>query len=251
MVGALGTVGVVETFLVRVWLPDRPGALGHVASRIGALRGDVVGIDILERGGGFAVDELVVTLPDDGLLDLLVAEIVQVDGVAVEDVRRVATGRPDAGIAALEAAAALVDAADEDRLVLLCERLSDLLDADWTAAVDAASATVVATAGLTAGVVPPEAAWLAAFLDGSRHLDAAGQSAGAPGDLAWGWLGADPVGGAELVVVVGRSGRPFHDRERRQTELLCRTTAALLGTTAAPAAAVVEEVAGAEGVPAA
>ena len=28
-------------YVVRVWLPDRPGALGQVASRIGAVRGDV------------------------------------------------------------------------------------------------------------------------------------------------------------------------------------------------------------------
>jgi len=33
--------------LVRVWLPDRPGALGLVASRIGAVDGDIVGIDVL------------------------------------------------------------------------------------------------------------------------------------------------------------------------------------------------------------
>ena len=76
-------------FVVRVWLPDRPGALGQVASRIGAVRGDVVGIEILERGAGRAIDELVVRLPEDGLVELLVAEIAQVDGVDVEDVRAV------------------------------------------------------------------------------------------------------------------------------------------------------------------
>ena len=47
------------TYLVRAWIPDRPGALGQVASRIGAVRGDVVAIEILERGGGRAVDEIV------------------------------------------------------------------------------------------------------------------------------------------------------------------------------------------------
>src|SRR5215204_3609233 len=30
-----------RSLVVRVWLPDRPGALGQVASRIGGLRGDV------------------------------------------------------------------------------------------------------------------------------------------------------------------------------------------------------------------
>src|SRR3954466_6471315 len=77
----------VETYVVRVWLPDRPGALGQVASRIGAVRGDVVGIEIIERGGGRAIGELVVPLPDAGLLDLLVEEVKAVDGAAVEDVR--------------------------------------------------------------------------------------------------------------------------------------------------------------------
>ncbi|MEO7442016.1 MAG: hypothetical protein ABIW46_00620, partial [Acidimicrobiales bacterium] len=77
----------MATFVVRVWVPDRPGALGAVASRIGAVRGDLVGIDILERGGGRAIDELVVELPSAELVGLLVTEMGQVDGVDVEDVR--------------------------------------------------------------------------------------------------------------------------------------------------------------------
>ena len=48
----------MATYVVRLWLPDRPGALGQVASRIGAVHGDVVGIEILERGGGSAIDDL-------------------------------------------------------------------------------------------------------------------------------------------------------------------------------------------------
>ena len=64
---ALRTVPGMETYVVRMWLPDRPGALGQVASRIGAVRGEIVGIDILERGAGRAIDELVVELPDGAL----------------------------------------------------------------------------------------------------------------------------------------------------------------------------------------
>ena len=71
---------------VRVWLADRPGALGQVASRIGGVGGDVIGIEILERGAGRAIDDLVVALPNPALIDLLVAEIQQVDGVDVEEV---------------------------------------------------------------------------------------------------------------------------------------------------------------------
>src|SRR5206468_11318017 len=91
-----GTSPGAACVLLRVWLPDRPGALGAVASRIGAVRGDVVGIDILERGAGRAIDELVIELPSDQLLELLIEEISQVDGVDVEDVRPVATPLGDA-----------------------------------------------------------------------------------------------------------------------------------------------------------
>src|SRR5204862_46772 len=58
----------VQTYVVRVWIPDRPGALGAVASRIGAVYGDVVGIDILERGADRAIDELTVELPEEAAL---------------------------------------------------------------------------------------------------------------------------------------------------------------------------------------
>ena len=97
-----------STWIVRVWLPDRPGALGQVASRIGAVRGDVVGIDILERGAGRAIDELAVELPDDELVPLLVQEIGQVDGVDVEDVRPAVDALHDPRLDALETAAQLV-----------------------------------------------------------------------------------------------------------------------------------------------
>ena len=88
MTGASVPSPPVHRFVLRVWLPDRPGALGQVASRIGAVHGDVIGIEILEQGGGRAIDELVVALPDAGLIDLLVARSAQVDGVDVEGCSR-------------------------------------------------------------------------------------------------------------------------------------------------------------------
>ncbi len=73
--------------LLRVRLPDRPGALGAVASRIGAVRGDVIGFAILERGPGYAVDEITIELPDADLTTLLISEVHDVEGVEVEDLR--------------------------------------------------------------------------------------------------------------------------------------------------------------------
>ena len=73
-------------YVVRISLPDRPGALGLVASRIGAVGGDIVAINILERDGGHAVDEFVVEI--GGQLDRLAAtEIHEVDGVSVLEIR--------------------------------------------------------------------------------------------------------------------------------------------------------------------
>lgn len=75
--------------MLRIRLPDRPGALGLVASRIGAVGVDIVAIDILQRAEGSAVDEFVVELAAHDLVDLLQNEIHEVDGVRVEEVRRI------------------------------------------------------------------------------------------------------------------------------------------------------------------
>jgi ACT domain-containing protein len=76
-------------YVVRIALPDRPGALGLVASRIGAVGGDIVAINILEREKGSAVDEFVIELAGEHLVDLLRSEIHEVDGASVLDVRPV------------------------------------------------------------------------------------------------------------------------------------------------------------------
>jgi ACT domain-containing protein len=85
-------------YLVRVRLLDRPGALGLVASRIGAVGGDIVAVHILERAGGEAIDEFVVELAGVELVELLRREIHEVDGVAVEALEALETepaGEPE------------------------------------------------------------------------------------------------------------------------------------------------------------
>lgn len=73
-------------YVVRIALPDRPGALGLVASRIGAVGGDIVAINIVQRDDGQAVDEFTIELAGEHLVDLLRSEIHEVDGVSVLDV---------------------------------------------------------------------------------------------------------------------------------------------------------------------
>ncbi|MGQ0521192.1 MAG: hypothetical protein ACT4PX_08585 [Actinomycetota bacterium] len=203
----------MTTYVVRVWLPDRPGALGAVASRIGAVRGDLVGIDILERGGGRAIDELVVDLPSDDLVPLLAAEMGQVDGVDVEDVRLAPDSVRDQRLGALEAAAVLVEQRTLDGLFdALCSHGCANFDADWAVLLDLQGPEELATAGEA-----PPAAWLGAFLHGSRTSAAVVGADTGPDDIAWAGLPTADVG-----LVLGRQGRPFRARERRQLVALAR-----------------------------
>jgi hypothetical protein len=195
----------VPTYVVRVWLPDRPGALGSVASRIGAVRGDLVAIDILERGAGRAIDELVVELPEDELVPLLVKEMNEVDGVDVEDVRMVAeAGRRDSRLAALETAADVI--AQRSPLSVL-ESLTigaaREFEVDWAAVADVDRGMVAAAAGDH----PPEA-WVLAFAGGVT-------ANAATGDVAWA-----PMPSAGMTLVVGRPGRALRDVERKQLAAL-------------------------------
>lgn len=216
------------THVLRVWLPDRPGALGQVASRVGAVGGDVVGIDILERGAGRAVDELVVELPDDALVPLLVTEVHQVDGVDVEEIRPAAGGVHDPRVDVLETAAVLVGAASRaDAVEALCRHGGAVLGASWAAVVATAGAEVVAAAGQA-----PPAAWLAAFVAGSRSaasVPGSRHDAG-PDDVLW-----TPLPSAGLALVCGRDGPPFRARERRQAAALARIVDTRLRDLAATA----------------
>ncbi|MGI8491634.1 MAG: hypothetical protein ACR2KC_01840 [Acidimicrobiales bacterium] len=202
----------MATFLVRVWVSDRPGALGEVASRIGSVKGDLIGIDILERGGGRAIDELVVELPDAALAPLLVSEVGSLDGVDVEDLRPLEAGPVDQRLDALETAAALVREASVPALLESLVRSSvEGFVADWVAVLDGAS-VLDGAAGLAASVGPvPPGAWLEAFVAGSRQA----ASHVGPEDVAW----AD-MAGSSMVVVLGRQGRPWRERERRQLTAL-------------------------------
>lgn len=196
---------------MRVWLPDRPGALGSVASRIGAVRGDVVGIDILETGAGVAVDELVVRLPEGSLVDLLIDEVQEVDGVVVEDVRLVGEAGSDPRLDALETAAILCGADTMDALLqAVVVHGGGTLGAEWTAVLELCGGDV----RFTAGPAPTEA-WLAAFVAGAR-VGGDDQPSGAE-DVAWA-----PLPGVDLALVAGRRDTPFRAKERRQVAALAR-----------------------------
>jgi len=199
----------MATFLVRVALPDRPGALGQVASRIGALRGDVVAVEILDRVQGLAVDEFVVELPHADVVPLLTTEIEEVDGATVEEVHPMLDGARDRRLDAYQIAAALLTERSPERmlgeLAVLARRE---LDATWAAVVDSEDGTVLSTDGKT-----PAPAWLRAYAWRVRTEEGAlGE-----GDMAWVELAA-----WDLMLVAGRPGWCFGPRERLRLAALAR-----------------------------
>lgn len=218
----------VETYLVRMWLPDRPGALGQVASRVGAVRGEIVGIDILERGGGRAIDELVIQLPDPALVDLLVQEVQEVEGVDVEEVRPVVGALHDPRLDALESAATLVDTRDSAGLLRVAvEHACRAVGAEWSAlvAVDVLDERPAGSAVVASQGPAPSAGWLAAFVHGSdsSRVLGAGDSESRPADVVWA-----PLLAAGLALVVGRGGSAYRARERRQVAVFARIVDARL-----------------------
>ena len=196
----------MPTYVIRVWLPDRPGALGAVATRVGAVRADVIGIDIIERGAGRAVDELVIDLPDGELVDLLLAEIGQVEGVDVENIRPLDGPPPDPAVLALQIASEIRRAdSTVDSLQAVVSGAQRLVGADWAALVDPGGGRLVVSIGEN---VPPEG-WLCAFVLGAR-------APGAGADLKE--LAVANLPDSGLALVVNRSHLPLRGREQAVLE---------------------------------
>lgn len=199
--------------VVRVWLPDRPGALGLVASRIGALGADIVGVDVLERSETVAVDEFAVVLPraDLELVRLLVREIEEVDGASVEEWRTVQRF-PDARLDVLETVESMSAAGEVGELYArLVGGVRGEFDADWSAVLR--DDELVAATGDGA----PAAGALAALAAGTTASPMVADGHTGPDDLAVAPL---PTHGA--VLLAGRDGHPFRRRERQQLLALAR-----------------------------
>jgi hypothetical protein len=204
-------------FLVRVELADRPGALGAVASRIGAVRGDVVGVEILDRQGGRALDEFLVELPDRAYVDLLTTEIEEVDGAVVEAVHTLDTTVGDARRDAYDGAVSLMAArSPEDALQLLAGLARASLAAAWSAIVESgAGGGSASSAGVAVAYhdgPAPAGCWL-----GSYAFDVANGSRLPAGEIAW-----TPLAAWDLALVVGRPGRRFVEAERERLAALAR-----------------------------
>ena len=189
-------------YLIRVKLPDRPGALGAVASRIGSVGGDVVSIDILQRGSRSVVDELGVGLASDTLIDLLRDEVLEVDGVTIESVRAVEGEMPDRDTELLDMAAELSkETPPLGLLEHLTSRVRRCLGATFAAVVEQGGSDMVICDGEAPEELGPD--------DGSGS----GSGSGALTDRLD--LAVAPMDRARKLLIVGRLDPVLRNRERQ------------------------------------
>ena len=207
-----------QTYLVRLALPDRPGALGSVAARFGALKGDLIGLEIIERSAGLAVNELVVSLPGGVPVELVVKELTAEEGVVVEDVRPLDELPYDPQLDALEVASIILGCESRAELAHdLCVHVCRAVRSSWACVVDRRGG-VRASWGDR-----PHDRWLESFVAGNPTVagEAEDLQPRSLTDAVWVPL---PAVGAALVV--GRDGvadtTAIRARERQRLAALAR-----------------------------
>lgn len=213
-------------YLLRVVLPDRPGMLGAVATAIGDAGGDIVSLDVVERGPDGAVDDLLIQLPAGGLADVLITSAQSVPGVIVESLR------PYLGADDLHRDLELVDelaAAPGDALKLLVALAPGVFRAGWALLTDpfVGSPGAPSLEGLSLPWLPLAAA---RRLDINEHWV----------PERWNTVGmelmAAPVGSSDRVVLVGRPGGPrFRASEVLRLAHLAGIAATVSGAPSVPA----------------
>ncbi|SHK19856.1 hypothetical protein SAMN05443637_103337 [Pseudonocardia thermophila] len=193
------------SFLLRVVLPDQPGSLGAVATALGGAGADILGVDVVERIGGVAVDDLAVELPPGRPPDVLITAAESVPGVQVESVR------PHSGHLDTHRELELIEAITADPgngLKLLADGVPRIFRAGWALVVVREDGRSYRLAESTAApetragdlpwlplkkaiVIDPDEYWVP---DPWKDLDTE--------------LAAAPMGTAPQALVVGRVGGP-------------------------------------------
>lgn len=199
--------------LLRVSLPDRPGALGMVASAMGQVGADINAVEIVEKRGGHVVDDFMVELHPSVPHDELVSVCTELEDVKVLWISRY----PESW--GIESDIELIDhmVAEPSRSgEVLADEAPVVFHCQWAALVDLTSSSLVA--GSTQA---PEldATSLALFGDLTRpqRLDLAADWITNWGDTV---CATAPLGG-NLAIILGRAGGPpFLDSELRRLQHL-------------------------------
>jgi hypothetical protein len=195
----------VNSYLLRVVLPDRPGALGLLATALGAAGIDIVSLDVVERGPEGAVDDLLVELPRDGFADGALSAAQSVPGVTVESLRPFHRGRE------LTDDLSLVDAlaAADDAVRVFVDGVPGVFRAGWAFLLEAAGrgqARVLAASPTAPDLAALPAPWLP--LTSATRLDRDDRWVPERWNVLGMELMAAPLGAPGRGVLVGRPGGP-------------------------------------------
>ncbi|MGO9558682.1 MAG: ACT domain-containing protein [Acidimicrobiales bacterium] len=195
-------------YAIEISLQDQPGALGAVASLIGKFGGDVVDVDVLEHGRGRARDEITVELAGPEIADQLGKELSSLPGVEVDHLAPLGEYGHHLLVDALEVAAAMVaETSPPGLLDALVTGVVAAFSASWAVVVSEGRDRPIAAAG----GVPPASV--------TRTAGGPLRFAGSDDCLAL------PIGEQGMVLVVGREGWAFRNRERRELTTLTHVAA--------------------------
>lgn len=221
--------GRVRSYLLRVQLEDRPGSLGALAVALGSAGADILSLDVVERGPGYAVDDLVVDLPNGSMPDALITAAEGLNGVRVESIR------PHTGLLEAHRELELIDhvaAAGPDRtakLQVLVDEAPRILRVGWCTVVEFTDAGPRRIAGSPGApeTQAPETPWLP--IDHPTALDATEDWVPQLWRDMDTTLAAAPLGDPHTAVVLGRPGGPhFRPSEVARLGYLAGIIASLL-----------------------
>ncbi|MEZ5209718.1 MULTISPECIES: amino acid-binding protein [unclassified Gordonia (in: high G+C Gram-positive bacteria)] len=193
------------SFLMRVTLTDRPGSLGLLAAALGSVGGDIRSLEVVERGTGYAVDDVVVELPTGALPDTLITAAESVPGVQVDSLRPF-TGKLD-----LHQELALIDAvaaARRDSLQVLADLAPRSLNVSWAMVVTRTGRDAVTLTGSGGAPETPltQADWLP--LPAACAFDPNADWIPGPWREHDTLLAAAPLGDGVKALLLGRVGGP-------------------------------------------
>ncbi|MEZ0366574.1 amino acid-binding protein [Mycobacterium sp. pUA109] len=222
----------MPSYLLRVQLEDRPGALGSLAVALGSVGADILSLDVIDRGPGYAVDDLVVELPAGAMPDTLITAAEALQGIWVDSVR------PHTGLLEAHRELELVDhiAAAGDRaarLQVLADEAPRVLRVGWCTVVGSPAGSAAGFERIVGSPGAPEtepdtAPWLP--LDRAEALNGTADwvpSVWREMDTA---LAAAPLGDPHTAVLLGRPGGPgFRPSEVARLGYLAGIVATLLG----------------------
>ena len=193
------------SYLLRVRLSDRPGSLGLLAVELGSVGADIQSLEVIDRGEGFAVDDIVVDLPAGSLPDTLITAAERVRDVRVESLR------PFSDVLDAHQELELIDlvaTAPRDRLQVLVDNAPRVLRASWAIVVARPGDDALTLFGSSGAPETPleRAEWLPL-----QRAERFGPETGWLPDL---WrdmdtsLAAAPLGDGSKALLLGRTGGP-------------------------------------------